>query len=110
MVLGLAEVLRAKKLRQTNDLPPLLSGFAHPAKCFVEVSSGVQAAPHLNECDSGSAFCSGGLRPPIGLSCFGHSYERGLYGGHRPAGPAPSHFTESAGTIFTLSRVTRVDG
>ena len=51
VVFRLAKILRAKQLRQTNDLRALLRGVANARDRLREICLRLGAALHLHECD-----------------------------------------------------------
>jgi hypothetical protein len=52
VVLALAEVLRAKKLREADDARALTRGLPHPGGCRREVRGRIGRAAHLHEADA----------------------------------------------------------
>jgi len=49
MIFALAEVLRLKKFRQTDNMGSALGGIGDPAESFVEILPWIRAAGHLDQ-------------------------------------------------------------
>src|SRR5205814_8340218 len=104
MIFCLAKILRAKQLRQTDDLRALLCRVANKFDRSCEILLRLHAAAHLDKRN----FCYSERRRGIPL----HNLE-GIFAGCLDFARHDrriSYFTESAGTILTLSITTRLIG